>query len=678
MTEKRFTRVTCAVVALAVCLSGAMLFSQGSASGVDFAYEDALFDQDSLMTVEITLPDEDWNSLLENARDEEYVSADITINGETCKSVGIRCKGNSSLTRVGDTDRYSFKVKFDEYISGQTMLGLDKIVFNNTQSDATWMKEYLAYYTMQMVGVDVPLYAFAKIYVNGEFWGLYLAVETLEQSYAERNFGRDYGNLYKVESMDMGGGFGGGDKEWDRDDMPQMPDGDFAPPENVQDFQPGEMSFDAPTEMPEAPQNGGGFRGFSGSGDGSDLTYTDDLLESYSAIFDKTVFKTTTDADKQRVIEALKGISDETSDISDYVMVDQMLRYIAGNAALGNGDGYFGSMMHNFYLYEKNGKITMLPWDYNLAFGGFGESAESLINLDIDAPYTSGSAEERPIIARLLADETYLETYHEYIRQIGEFYVNEAAGLIDRLDAMIREWVELDPTKEYTFEEYEASLPQLKEYLRLRGQSMLNQLEGNDEPVDTSSLEISALGSNMGGGNKGGEGRFGQKRDHFSAQGAETDAQPGGEDDSAGNDVPDGSMTPKFDERNGNAGMEQPSGRESADTESASGAQQSDETVLEALAQPTLGERNENDGGEQPFKPDSAAAASDTSAQSAEKPNDFARGDWQRGGAPNFEGSFDEKTEEGNDASMWWVIGSAAVLLAALIFAKFYPFRKRR
>ena len=71
MTEKRFTRITCAVVALAVCLSGAMLFSQGSASGVDFAYEDALFDRDSLMTVEITLPEEDWNSLLENARDDD-------------------------------------------------------------------------------------------------------------------------------------------------------------------------------------------------------------------------------------------------------------------------------------------------------------------------------------------------------------------------------------------------------------------------------------------------------------------------------------------------------------------------------------------------------------------------------------------------------------------------------
>ena len=677
MTEKRFTRVTCAVVALAVCLSGAMLFSQGNASGVDFAYEDALFDRDSLMTVEITLPEEDWNSLLENARDEEYVSADITINGETCKSVGIRCKGNSSLTRVGDTDRYSFKVKFDEYISGQTMLGLDKIVFNNTQSDATWMKEYLAYYTMQMVGVDVPLYAFAKIYVNGEFWGLYLAVETLEQSYAERNFGRDYGNLYKVESMDMGGGFGGGDKEWDLDDMPQMPDGGFAPPENMPDFQSGEMSFDVPAEMPEAPRNGGGFRGFSRSGDGSDLTYTDDSLESYSAIFDKTVFKTTTDADKQRVIAALKGISDEMSDISDYVMVDQMLRYIAGNAALGNGDGYFGSMMHNFYLYEKNGKITMLPWDYNLAFGGFGESADSLINLDIDAPYTSGSAEERPIIARLLADETYLETYHEYIRQIGEFYVNEAAGLIDRLDEMIREWVELDPTKEYTFEEYEASLPQLKEYLRLRGQSMFNQLEGNDEPVDTSSLEISALGSNMGGGNKGGEGRFDQKRDRFSAQGAETDAQPGGEDDSAGNGVPDVSRPSQFGERNENEGAEQVSEQGSAAAESASGTQQSEAEVLDAPAQPTVGEQNENGGTEQSSGPDSAAAASDTFAQSAEKPNGFARGDWQRGEAPNFEGSFDEKIEEGNDASMWWVIGSAAVLLAALIFAKFYPFRKR-
>ena len=136
-------------------------------------------------------------------------------------------------------------------------------------------------------------------------------------------------------------------------------------------------------------------------------------------------------------------------------------------------------------------------------------------------------------------------------------------------------------------------------------------------------------------------------------------------------------MPPQFGERNGNEGMEQLSGRDDAAVESASGTQQSEAEVLDTPAQPTFGERNENGGAEQSSEPDSAVAASDTSAQSAENPNGFARGDWQRGGAPNFEGSFDEKAEEGNDASMWWVIGSAAVLLAALIFAKFYPFRKR-
>lgn len=58
---------------------------------------------------------------------------------------------------------------------------------------------------------------------------------------------------------------------------------------------------------------------------------------------------------------------------------------------------------------------------------------------------------------------------------------------------MIREWVALDPTKEYTLEEYEASLPVFKEYLALRGQSMLNQVNGDDTPVDTDGLALQAL-----------------------------------------------------------------------------------------------------------------------------------------------------------------------------------------
>ena len=42
-------------------------------------------------------------------------------------------------------------------------------------------------------------------------------------------------------------------------------------------------------------------------------------------------------------------------------------------------------MIHNYYLYEQDGKLSMLPWDYNLAFGGFqGNDATSSVNNPID------------------------------------------------------------------------------------------------------------------------------------------------------------------------------------------------------------------------------------------------------------------------------------------------------
>ncbi len=662
MSEKRFARVTAAVLVIAMAFTTAFLFAPESvgvsAHGMSLAYESKIFNRSEMMTVEITVPQDQWEWLLENATAEEYISCDVSVNGNLCYQIGIRCKGNSSLMNVDEKNRYSFKLKFDEYVSDQKLLGLDKMVLNNTDSDATWMKEYLAYYTMESVGVDVPLYAFAKIYVNGEFWGLYLAAEVLEESYALRNYGTSYGDLYKVETMDMGNmgnrnGDGGNQmmpgnmpENFNPEDMARMfeemaatgelpaemqnmmpfmqgTNGDsttsedttnkditgtsdtaaaqeevaqedtaqsqgMQPPEgfsgnmgtppegfsgnmgtmpkgftgtmpegftdsipegftgNTGDMPqfPGAVSSDTPTDAasdvtstsetpagetqptgtppegasadsPDTQQQrtwdfgnrgqrdgmmgGGGFGGMAG-GNGSDLIYIDDDIESYSAIFTKTVFKSTKNKDKQRVVEALGGIADPETPIEDVVDVDQMLRYIAGNAAVGNGDSYFGNMMHNYYVYEKNGKITMLPWDYNLAYGGFTGDADTLINLSIDEPFTSGTLEDRPIMDRLLENDSYKEIYYSYIEAIGKMYTNgEVAALIDELNEMIRPWVDMDPTKEYTIAQYDTAVETLKDYIQLRGQSMLQQLDGDTTRIDTSSISLSSMGSSMGG-----------------------------------------------------------------------------------------------------------------------------------------------------------------------------------
>lgn len=72
--------------------------------------------------------------------------------------------------------------------------------------------------------------------------------------------------------------------------------------------------------------------------------------------------------------------------------------------------------------------------------------------------------------------------------------------------------------------------------------------------------------------------------------------------------------------------------------------------------------------------PQESADAPEISSQGADE---SGRREWQRGGMQEFGGFSQGAQKAGNNQTLWWVIGSAALLLAALIFAKFYPFRKR-
>ncbi|MEI3411849.1 MAG: CotH kinase family protein [Blautia sp.] len=150
-------------------------------------------------------------------------------------SVGIRPKGNTSLSSIAsdpDTDRYSFKLEFDHYIEGQSCYGLDKLILNNNYADATNMKEAIVYDMYQYLGVDASLYNYARISVNGDYWGVYLALEGVEDSFMLRNYGTQDGNLYKPESMGVGGGDendGENTKMGERPDDFELPDGTEMP-----------------------------------------------------------------------------------------------------------------------------------------------------------------------------------------------------------------------------------------------------------------------------------------------------------------------------------------------------------------------------------------------------------------------------------------------------------------
>ena len=207
IAHKRITKIAGVLMAAAVCLClCAMACSDWLAaavgdSGISMEYETVLFDTDQIMSVNIIMDQDEWEDMLANAADEAYYKCDVEINGTTFQQVGIRPKGNTSLSAIVNdptTDRYSLKLEFDHYIEGQTCFGLDKLILNNNYADATNMKEALIYDMFQYLGADASLYNYASISVNGEYWGVYLALEGVEDSFLLRNYGASNGELYKT------------------------------------------------------------------------------------------------------------------------------------------------------------------------------------------------------------------------------------------------------------------------------------------------------------------------------------------------------------------------------------------------------------------------------------------------------------------------------------------------
>ncbi len=583
-THKHFDKICCVVLVFTLLIT--LLFVNGEKLGVKkvstvMAYETTLFDTSKVHTIDIVM--DNWDEFTENCKSEEYYICSVVIDGEAFKNVAIRGKGNTSLSQVNN-DRYSYKIEFDHYDSTTTYHGLDKLCLNNIIQDNTYMKDYLTYQMMNDMGVASPLCSYAYITVNGEDWGLYLAVEAVEDSFLQRNYGIDYGELYKPDSMSMGGGRGNGDKfdmdefmsstdstdttqnennknnentnnnsennpqqfngDFENGNFPQRPDGSqggfggqrpggMTPPDNSGDSQnsffgnmpegmtpPTDNDFaqkfeNGELQLPEDFKNnfGGGGPGGMGSSDVK-LQYIDDNVSSYSNIFENA--KTdVTNADKTRLINSLEKLSNN-EDIENIVDIESVISYFVVHNFVLNFDSYTGSMIHNYYLYENDGTMQMIPWDYNLAFGGFMSmgSATTLVNYPIDSPVSGGSTEDRPMINWIFESEEYTELYHECFNEFITEYFDSGyfESMIDEVISLISPYVQKDLTKFCTYEEYEKGVKTLKEVCMLRAESVKGQLNGTigsttdtqqtETLIDAESININDMGSmgNMGGG----------------------------------------------------------------------------------------------------------------------------------------------------------------------------------
>jgi spore coat protein H len=426
-----------------------------SSAGVKQEYE-SIFQGDRVIDVKVTIGEEDWDSILANPLEKEYKSVSVSVDGYELENVGFSTKGNLTLKAVAsmeDSDRYSFRLKFDKYDKSQTLLGLDKMVLNNNYSDPSYLREYLHYEALREIGLDAPETVFVNLYINGELYGFYTGVEAVDDSYLERNFGEDYdeGVLYDTEEKS------------------------YLQYEEAESYDT--LTYDAGTKDDKAS------------------------LKNF--------------------IRVLNEMPDgEKGGIEDVLDVDSALKYTAANAVLGNYDSYNGHKGHNYMLYgDAAGKYTVIPWDMNMSFNGYsggggggnrggapgqagveassqaGAAAQSgapdghsaaeagqpwagvaegqtgagapesgaaasntnAVTASIDTPVLGISMESVPMINNLLEVPEYKTRYLGYVSELTD-YLEGIEDRITELADLVRPYVQEDPTKFYTMEQFEANV----------------------------------------------------------------------------------------------------------------------------------------------------------------------------------------------------------------------------
>jgi len=359
----------------------------------------AYFLKDAIQTVEITIDENNLNYLLQNAADEPYVmTTSVTIGDATLGYCGLKTKGAYTLEHAdadnAGSDRFSFTINFGKYIKKkdygekQNFFGANKISFNNFFFDKSMMKEFFSLMLMEEMGLPTPQYGLAKLYINGNYYGVYAMIEAMDESILEQYYGVEGKELSSYLCKPENTTFDY--YALQADDSPLW-----------------ENDEDTKKDVEEM------------------LPVVKDWVKKLNHLSNGTDFSYgVVDVNSDRYLELLNEILD----------VDAAVRYFAVHSWLCQLDNMFVGQK-NFGLYvDKEGKALLIPWDYDLSFGCYHPStAELTANYPMDVMFRMtegdfGDAEEIaketyvgfPLFNVIYQNDTLMEKYHAYMKDCSK------------------------------------------------------------------------------------------------------------------------------------------------------------------------------------------------------------------------------------------------------------------
>lgn len=407
---------------------------------------------------EVHVTKTEWERLLailnKNIKSDQYVKADVTYRYttdestlvETIPEVGFRIRGNTTRRipyKNGEFRRAHFKIKFDkrfdqvegtpEYEERKKRTFADVEAINlkwgreGSEADVSQIREIYQYDMLRQAGVYVPRTTSARLilYVDGERvdYGMYTAIEPIDDTFLKHNMGSDDGDLYKCLWKGMGPatlsrGSASGNKVGIGD---------------------AEIGYEPSYDLKE------------GSLDNNTLL---DFVNNIGGLSDM----------------ALKSYLDDNFD------VDRFLRFLAMNVILGMPDDYW-AMGNNYYLFfPDNGKITFLPYDYDHGLGG-GWTPFDAANADI-YEWRDGTGNSYRALMKVFQYAEYRSLYESYLHEFALSdnaifdYSHYKNNYFDKLKAMYEPYLINDTGEGETFVSYGES-----SYFSKKKASLTRQLQ---------------------------------------------------------------------------------------------------------------------------------------------------------------------------------------------------------
>jgi len=379
---------------------------------------DDLFDQARVHEVRITMAAADWAQLRATYLQNTNYDATLTFDGETVANSSIRSRGSGTRNGV----KPGLRVDFNRKVKTQTFRGFKTLVLDNMYNDPSLLREQLAFAVFGEMGITVPREAFARLTVNGEYWGLYAIVEPVDKIFVTRHVDGGQGNLfeYNVPPLPPSG---------------QLQAWDFALSRGA--------TIDGYVPSPFEPKT------------------NEDSLDGTALL---AFLRTISEEPEATFVDA----------ISRFVDPHVLLTYYAVEIATAEVDGltsYFG--VNNFYLYQLEGtqRFQFIPWDHDFNF----TTADQLIYF---------GAERNRLIQRLVNDRDLRAFYRSTLQSVLTQYVNPGwmAPRIDGMAALIREAVLQDTkrrggddpsTSAQTFDD---AVAHVRQVVAGRGASVTSQL----------------------------------------------------------------------------------------------------------------------------------------------------------------------------------------------------------